>query len=123
MLHGMNPHPSLAIDMAPEPVFKDILLILNPDLCSAAGESVQEVAFSVLAAALTMLMDGSSAAWTVQPEANGTALAFRLRPLTDQQVSIADAWRLTVALRIQPFVVNANLTLSIRPERNQGEYE
>jgi hypothetical protein len=94
------------------PTLKTITIRLSDDADRLHGEACQELALCALAAALLVISDSSSPAWTVQA-VPGARLLYQLTPLSDHHVPTADAWRMIDVLRSRPEVASARPTFVV----------
>jgi hypothetical protein len=93
-------------ELPPAAKLKAIRIQFNTQPMHESAEAQRERALAVLAAALLVIQNGSSRAWTIQ-EVLGEPLSYDVMPLSDQSVPIDDIWVMVDALRDQPQIVAA----------------
>jgi hypothetical protein len=91
-------------------ILKTITIRLNIEAAQHDTEARYELALNALATALIVVNSSVSPAWTVQPVPGNEPLLYNLAPLQEHSVSIAAAWEMADALRLQPQVVTAEPT-------------
>jgi hypothetical protein len=84
-----------------DPILKTITVRLHADAALQDIDERQEIVVCALAAALAIVSDDLSLAWTVQA-VPGDPLLYHVTPLPGPPVSVAAAWEMTHALREQP---------------------
>lgn len=89
-----------------DPILKTITVRLYAEAGLQEGGERQEMVVCALAAALAVVSDELSLAWTVQAMP-GEPLLYEVTPLPDRPVSVAGAWEMTHALREQPQIAAA----------------
>lgn len=95
--------------MATETAHPSIVLVFTLEANQGVQDAGQELAAATLAAALQMVKNCTSQAWTIEPIADKALFTFVLAPLPGQHIPTVDLWRLTVALRAQPMVFAVTL--------------
>jgi hypothetical protein len=93
-------------ELPPDATLKAIRIQFNIQHLHEPAEAQRERALAVLAAALLVIQNGASRAWTIQ-EALGEPLSYDVMPLSDQSVPIDDVWVMVYALRDQPQIAAA----------------
>lgn len=84
-----------------DPILKTITVRLYDEAGLQEFDERQELVVCALAAALAIVSDELSLAWTVQA-VPGEPLLYHVTPLPGRPVSVAAAWEMTQALREQP---------------------
>ena len=96
----------LADETGPSGTLRAIRIHFCADRARDSADAQRERALNALAAALIVLQNGSSRAWTIQ-EVPGEPLAFDVTPLSGQPVPPDDGWAMVYALRGQPDIAAA----------------
>ena len=89
-----------------DPILRTITVHLYAEAGLQESGERQELVMCALAAALAVVSDELSLAWTVQA-VPGEPLLYMVTPLPDRPVSVAGAWEMTHALREQPQIAAA----------------
>ncbi len=89
-----------------DPILKTITVHLYAEAGFQESDERQELVVCALAAALAVVSDELSSAWTLQA-LPGEPLLYEVTPLPDRPVSVAGAWEMTHALREQPQIAAA----------------
>lgn len=99
--------------IATEPNIEAITLVLDPALHDLPEESLLNSVLNALATSLQNLSNFSAHAWTVQNVIDSSLPTFNLTPIPGQRVAMREAWALSRALRSQPEIREARLSVAL----------